>query len=282
MTEMWLIEKNEFADQQPKQNCQQGKTYVEEDDVDEIGKIVEFIKSHNEVKSDALTTIRKSDQIQQKELENPIPNPENLTPRPRIRIRCAARPLPKSQSKIKLNTRPSMDKEDKKISPHQKSKSGSHTTKVPIKESSLTVKPRVNSTLQKAPEISKALDTSSKRKKSKKPSKIKQVARHSSVQQLSPKHDLEDQEMTQTESKEGMPGQSKKLTSPQQEKTSSSCYFKPIQNWHKVLRMPTNYGDFGSKLTENQIYKNALPPYVPCVPPNTSQRVIDSLSGIVT
>ncbi len=60
---------------------------------------------------------------------------------------------------------------------------------------------------------------------------------------------------------------------------ASQKVFKPIQNWQKVLRPPnpTNAEPL-SKWVSDQVYKNALEPYVPCVPKNTSQRLIESLT----
>ena len=58
----------------------------------------------------------------------------------------------------------------------------------------------------------------------------------------------------------------------------SSSVFKPISDWKKVLKFPANYSDLSTKVIEQQIYKNPLPPYVPCVPKNTSQNLIENLS----
>jgi hypothetical protein len=52
--------------------------------------------------------------------------------------------------------------------------------------------------------------------------------------------------------------------------------FKPIQNWHKVIKLPSNQPL--SKWTEDQIFRNATKSYVPCVPKNTSQRLIAALT----
>ena len=54
--------------------------------------------------------------------------------------------------------------------------------------------------------------------------------------------------------------------------------FKPISDWKKVLKFPPNYSELSTKLIDQQIFKNALPPYAPCVPRNTSQRLIDNLT----
>jgi hypothetical protein len=54
--------------------------------------------------------------------------------------------------------------------------------------------------------------------------------------------------------------------------------FKPISDWKKVLKYPQNYSDLSTKLIEKQLFKNPLPPYVPCVPRNTSKRLIENLT----
>ena len=55
---------------------------------------------------------------------------------------------------------------------------------------------------------------------------------------------------------------------------SSGSLVKVVQNWRKVIRVP----GFDDRLTTSQIFKPALPTYIPCVPRNTSQRLIDTLS----
>jgi hypothetical protein len=59
---------------------------------------------------------------------------------------------------------------------------------------------------------------------------------------------------------------------------SSSATFRPISDWRKVFKYPPNYSDLSTKLVEQQVFKNPLPPYVPCVPKNTSQGLIDYLT----
>ena len=48
--------------------------------------------------------------------------------------------------------------------------------------------------------------------------------------------------------------------------------FKPIQNWHKIMKISSDQPL--SKLTVDQVFRNVIPPYVPHVPPNTSERCI--------
>ena len=52
--------------------------------------------------------------------------------------------------------------------------------------------------------------------------------------------------------------------------------FKPIQNWHKIMKVSSEKPL--SKSMVDQIFKNVLTPYVPCVPKNTSERLINALS----
>ena len=53
--------------------------------------------------------------------------------------------------------------------------------------------------------------------------------------------------------------------------------FKPIQNWHKILKISSEHPL--NKSTVDGIFKNVTNPYVPTVPQNTSQRCIDALSS---
>ena len=57
---------------------------------------------------------------------------------------------------------------------------------------------------------------------------------------------------------------------------SSQKVFKPIGNWHKIMKISTERPL--AKSLVDQIFKNVLEPYVPCVPKNTSQRLIDALT----
>ena len=57
---------------------------------------------------------------------------------------------------------------------------------------------------------------------------------------------------------------------------SSQKVFKPISNWHKIMKISTERPL--AKSLVDQIFKNVLEPYVPCVPKNTSQRLIDALT----
>ena len=52
--------------------------------------------------------------------------------------------------------------------------------------------------------------------------------------------------------------------------------FKPIQNWHKIMKISSDQPL--SKLTVDQVFRNVIPPYVPHVPPNTSERCIGKFS----
>ena len=52
--------------------------------------------------------------------------------------------------------------------------------------------------------------------------------------------------------------------------------FKPIQNWHKIMKVSSDKPL--SKSMVDQVFKNVLTPYVPCVPKNTSKRLIEALS----
>ncbi len=54
--------------------------------------------------------------------------------------------------------------------------------------------------------------------------------------------------------------------------------FKPISDWKKVLKFPPNYSELSTKLIDQQIFKNALSPYAPCVPRNTTKRLIENLT----
>lgn len=54
--------------------------------------------------------------------------------------------------------------------------------------------------------------------------------------------------------------------------------FKPVSDWKKVLKFPQNYSDLSTKALEQQVFRNPLPPYAPCVPRNTSQNLINNLS----
>ena len=65
-------------------------------------------------------------------------------------------------------------------------------------------------------------------------------------------------------------------TAPPSNSSSSQKVFKPIGNWHKIMKMSTERPL--AKSLVDQIFKNVLEPYVPCVPKNTSQRLIDALT----
>lgn len=52
--------------------------------------------------------------------------------------------------------------------------------------------------------------------------------------------------------------------------------FKPIQNWHKIMKLSSSQPL--SQSTVDQVFCNVIAPYVPCVPRNTSQRLIDALT----
>ena len=54
--------------------------------------------------------------------------------------------------------------------------------------------------------------------------------------------------------------------------------FKPIQNWHKIMKISSDQPL--SKLTVDQVFRNVIPPYVPHVPPNTSERCIGKFSNV--
>jgi hypothetical protein len=54
-----------------------------------------------------------------------------------------------------------------------------------------------------------------------------------------------------------------------------SVAVKPVQNWKKVIRLPSSMQD---RLSADQIFKNPLPTYVPCIPRGTSQRLINYLT----
>ncbi len=53
--------------------------------------------------------------------------------------------------------------------------------------------------------------------------------------------------------------------------------FKPVQNWRKTIRLPL--AGVGDRLDAEQVFPpSVLPAYIPCVPPGTSQRLIDYLT----
>lgn len=51
---------------------------------------------------------------------------------------------------------------------------------------------------------------------------------------------------------------------------------KPIQNWRKVIKLPLSNQE---RQIHEQLFKNPLPTYIPCVPKGTSQRLIATLSA---
>ena len=50
---------------------------------------------------------------------------------------------------------------------------------------------------------------------------------------------------------------------------------KNVQNWKKIIRLGPSLAD---KLSSEQLFKSPLPAYVPCVPPGTSQRLVEYLT----
>ena len=50
---------------------------------------------------------------------------------------------------------------------------------------------------------------------------------------------------------------------------------KPVQNWKKVIRLPTS---LEHRLASDQIFRTILPTYFPCVPKGTSQRLVEYLT----
>ena len=58
--------------------------------------------------------------------------------------------------------------------------------------------------------------------------------------------------------------------------TQAQKVFKPISNWHKLMKISAERPL--AKSLVDQIFKNVLEPYVPCVPKNTSQRLIEALT----
>jgi hypothetical protein len=57
--------------------------------------------------------------------------------------------------------------------------------------------------------------------------------------------------------------------------SSSKRVVKPVQNWRKVLRLPSSTNE---RLDSAQIFQSPLPAYVPHVPHGTSQRLIEYLT----
>ena len=57
--------------------------------------------------------------------------------------------------------------------------------------------------------------------------------------------------------------------------SSKRAPVKPVQNWKKVIRLPTS---LEQRLASDQIFRAVLPTYVPRVPRGTSQRLVDYLT----
>ena len=63
---------------------------------------------------------------------------------------------------------------------------------------------------------------------------------------------------------------------PQERTVQPAPVFKPIQNWHKIMKVSSEKPL--SKSTVDQVFRNVLTPYEPCVPNNTSKRCIEALN----
>ena len=57
--------------------------------------------------------------------------------------------------------------------------------------------------------------------------------------------------------------------------SSKRAPVKPVQNWKKVIRLPTS---LEQRLASDQIFRAVLPTYVPRVPRGTSQRLVEYLT----
>ena len=60
--------------------------------------------------------------------------------------------------------------------------------------------------------------------------------------------------------------------------TETTFVFKPVSDWKKLLKMPSNFTPLSTKHLDQQIFQNPLQPYAPCVPRNTSKRLIEHLT----
>ena len=60
--------------------------------------------------------------------------------------------------------------------------------------------------------------------------------------------------------------------------TETPFVFKPVSDWKKLLKMPSNFTPLSTKQLDQQIFQNPLQPYAPCVPRNTSKRLIEHLT----
>ena len=60
--------------------------------------------------------------------------------------------------------------------------------------------------------------------------------------------------------------------------TETPFVFKPVSDWKKLLKMPSNFTPLSTKHLDQQIFQNPLQPYAPCVPRNTSKRLIEHLT----
>ena len=212
------------------------KCQTEEEDIDEIGKIVDFIKDYEQPEAAQKT---ESNRVETNGRKTPQ-NKENVHSK-------------KSRQKVSQN------KKAKRRPEASKNSKDKVVAKPEISQ------PEVNKSLTKRDQ--KELDTEPKKVKKKPSSKRRSWSKGTLKRKRS---------VTATTTHEQTVKESS--TKDATEEVKTSCYFKPIQNWHKILRLPNQYVELGAKWTETQVFRNVLPPYVPCVPPNTSQRLIEALT----
>ena len=82
-------------------------------------------------------------------------------------------------------------------------------------------------------------------------------------------------ELTQSTNSETAPPPPSFTPTPPAQKPKPNV-FKPIQNWHKIVKISSD--DPLSRSTVEQIFKNTIAPYVPHIPPGTSDRCIEALT----